>query len=419
MILNYINNTIDLKNVSLVSTTFHAIVKDKLWRSPCLKKYVTAEDLAELSCLPIKELDMSTVFDIDYSDGWMKVISRFSQLTSLKIGDQYENLNLADDSFCHIAALTSITCLHLNRCVEITANGYTTLINLPLEELVITYLKDAHDNDEIVRIISQIPYLCNLTLDWNKITHEGFAHLSKMSQLLCLKLPTSINMASAGLIHLSSLPLLEEFNISHCRISHEEDFFEILSNMKSLLSLDISYNGNITDYSLECISKMSNVKSLNLQHCSGFASAGLRHLAQLPLTCLSIGSTDADDACLHAVSKIGSLRSLDISSHSQSHISSRVTDIGISYLSHLSHLRTLKINSCDRITSHGLSQLNKLPLEALSMLGIYLERDLLEVVAKMAKLKLLNISKSRYLPKCDVENLNLQCPLLEIISHKL
>ena len=121
---------------------------------------------------PLKELNMSTVFDIDYSDGWMRVISRFTQLNSLTLGDQYENLNITDESFSHIALLTSITCLHLNRCVKITASGYDTLLNLPLVELVITFLKDAQDNDAIVGTICQISCLRNLTLDWNKITKK-------------------------------------------------------------------------------------------------------------------------------------------------------------------------------------------------------------------------------------------------------
>jgi hypothetical protein len=150
----------------------------------------------------------------------------------------------------------------------------------------------------------------------------------------------------------------------------------VLEALPHVRSLYLDANSAITDDGLRHIAQLSELESLSLNDCSGVTDeglsqladlnrltflslcrcridgSGLRHVTQLPLTCLSFTRTSLSDANLKHVALMRGLNTLTLQG-------TPITDAGLRHLSALVSLGSLQVHET-RITDNGLVHLTDL-----------------------------------------------------------
>ena len=184
-----------------------------------------------------------------------------------------------------------------------------------------------------------------------------------------LALPnTAGNVADAAVAAVGTLRHVQVLNLANGPRSVQTDagLKHMAASLRtSLVSLDLTLCDRLTDQSLLYIAQLRELTDLSLNKCQGLTGPGLRHLASLPkLATLDLGRGIGDHAdfisrqrhVIHdhdpvPISRITTLFSLRLGG-------TAITDAGLAMLScDLPALKTLHVESCQRITDEGLQHL--------------------------------------------------------------
>lgn len=147
------------------------------------------------------------------------------------------------------------------------------------------------------------------------------AKLKTLPKLRELDIEGTKLITPAGLAHLAELPALEKLNLyemSHDGEGLGNDALPIISQIKSLRALRISYC-SLTDVGLHALEGMTQLTALNFSH-NRLTDAGMKSLADLT-----------------------NLQSLDVSDFPSTMSDMQITDEGLKQLSPLKELRELSI----------------------------------------------------------------------------
>ena len=197
-------------------------------------------------------------------------------------------------------------------------------------------------------------------------THES----SSIPRLI----PDSASLPSPAPAHPNSE--LIQFISDHCpNVIHlklpwktNNDGLAQISKLTNLKSLDLSGCKPITGAGLAHLKKLTQLERLNLSHCRGFGDASLEHLSELTqLERLNLlGCDRITDAGLAHLKKLTQLERLDLA------ICFQIGDAGLKDLSELTNLKSLDLSGCYLITNAGLVHLKKLTqLERLNLRGCH------------------------------------------------
>lgn len=240
--------------------------------------------------------------------------------------------------------------------------------------------------------------------DTGRITDKGIAHLTNLTALEDLRLPSQA-LTDLGMVHLAKLDSVRKLNLWSRHLTDKG--IAVAAQMKSLQDLDVSCSG-LTDVGLAALCRCSSLKSLSIGSCK-VTDAGLLNVANLKsleyfavgslpvkgnglavlkqcpsLRELSLSGLELNDQAITHVAAISSLERLrlyyigtEITDESLNQLSTLtalkklsivmkdasqmpITDAGIEHLSHLKNLQFVWLNHCEKVTDEGLAHLEGL-----------------------------------------------------------
>ncbi|RDX79075.1 F-box/LRR-repeat protein 14, partial [Mucuna pruriens] len=213
------------------------------------------------------------------------------------------NLNrcgLSDDGFEKISDLTNLEYLNLDSC-RISDDGLTNLTGLTLLKSLV--LSDTEIGNSGLRYISGLNKLEDLNLSFTTVTDNGLKRLSGLTHLKSLNLDAR-QITDDGLANLTTFKNLQSLEI--CGGGLTDAGVKNIREIVSLTQLNLSQNCNLTDKTLELISGMTALRSLNVSN-SRITNEGLRYLKPLKsLRTLTL------ESCKVTASEIKKLQSTDL-----------------------------------------------------------------------------------------------------------
>ena len=132
---------------------------------------------------------------------------------------------------------------------------------------------------------SHISFACNLFIACQDTADEQEFTI-KLVALLKLSSPTTFSffrcseasIVTRCLATISELTSLKNFKLFRCTIT--DAGVEHIGCLTSLVKVDISYSGDISDAGLEPIGYLTGLKNLNVRQCD-ISDAGLEHIGRL------------------------------------------------------------------------------------------------------------------------------------------
>ena len=168
-------------------------------------------------------------------------------------------------------------------------------------------------------------------------TCDPFKQISRLNLIGCN------NFTDDKLAHLAKLTSLQFLDLSECELNGypHSTSWENLKNLKDLLSLNLSGCTDIQDSSLEYISNITNLQSLNLSMVRG--KYGL------------LGNIFMTDNGLKYLGKLTNLKILDLSKFR------KITGPGVlEHLGHMTQLKSLDLSQCENINAARLQELKQM-----------------------------------------------------------
>jgi len=287
-------------------------------------------DLKSLQCLELSCPTLEGITGLDKLTNLteLRIISRSSGLPRHLLGLlalrglrelDLQQCPIADDCLQTVATL-QLSALKLPVTTTVLGLGHiahmTSLELLHLQSVVVT--------EYTLGVLSQLTALKSLEFVGHRVT--GFKPLQPFSLLQRLAVPF-LNAPSLDFSEWPTLPTLSFLDLSYSLVS-----------------------------SLDFVSRLTNLKSLNLQSCGRLTDTGLCGICCLPLleTLNLHGCTSVTDVGLYALTEgegLQSLRELDVTYCA-------VGDDSVAALSKLSRLELLNFNwENSRITARGIAHL--------------------------------------------------------------
>jgi len=228
VILGNVDDTKDLKSLSLVCRMFKDILLQKLWNYPKLKHGIQIDDLLRLKHLPIKAIDSYDFGKIPGErrgsnvDKWFETVCSFSQLTSLKLGG---NIHLNFTSIGKLVGLKNLKSLILEKLYAGVSKAIAQLESMQLETLIIEDLIFYSDIEPISQSVGKISTLKKLEIQTSDYGCLSLSRLPNLEELVIRESEVSV----VGLIELAKIKPLKVLKFSYC-----ENIQENIGNFKTL-----------------------------------------------------------------------------------------------------------------------------------------------------------------------------------------
>lgn len=334
----------------------------------------------------IVDFDM---FDHNYNDDDLKILSSFKYLTELNI---FSCDDISNNGFNYLSNIKNLKTLGIHHCLNFSNFNMTDLISL--KNLTSLELPETI-TDPGFGLLSHFQGLVSLSLF--NITDWGCHIISSLTQLKrlefignnrnvandCVKYPLSklINLEKFTFINCSTIfkmkwlpQSIKHLNIPHLNIITHK-IFNNINHLTKLKSIDLSKN-NITDEMFENIKLLTNLTKIDISETNitdniGIYLRNFKNLTQINISkCaritdkifleiqslnninwLSINNVNITDQGLFHISKLIDLEWLNISD------CKNITDKGLLYLKDLNHLKQLNLITLPLITEIGISYL--------------------------------------------------------------
>ena len=277
-----------------------------------------------------------------------------------------------------------------------------TLRHLPIADL---NLEDCGLRNKHLSVVSKMTEIKNLNIISNRnLTTTGLRKLASLRKLQKLDL-AGIKNVTDDVIRCLASTALTELQLYSCAIT--DDCLEAICSITSLQVLNLCSNHKLTASALCKLSSLKKLKSLNLQECvEGVTAYVIENFANLNLVDLNISSCHIDDVCLTGISKISSLKWLNIS---DSH--GTMTSVGLSTLGSLTNLKGLDISNCENVTPviHAINSFANCDQSSLKNLDISwcdIEDDAIASIVRIANLEKLGIAGNHRLTPANVGKLS-------------
>lgn len=242
--------------------------------------------------------------------------------------------------------------------------------------------------DDALEHLRGIFFLEELSLGWcRRISDKGIRILAEQpgrnEHIRTLSL-ARCQISDAGVKFLANFQMLQNLDLNGCCHINSEALGEVLTLLKGLEYLDVSYSRKIlrsswqgkidslksidlcysavTDTQLSRFTSLPSLQEINFDGCS-VSDWSLAHLADnnvVPnLTSLNLADCDVTDLGMVHLTKFKNLKHLSL-------FYCNVSNYGLRYLSRMPSLETLNLDSRD-ISDDGLYHLRKLKLKSLDI----------------------------------------------------
>lgn len=310
--------------------------------------------------------------------------------------------NVTDADLQALSHLRGLRALDLSSA-QTTARGLQYLEPLQgLEHLAWSNIEPARYSASIhplgLASILHFSNLKSLKLSVSKLDGTELRHLGALPNLSCLRLANSSQYDEVAWRYLGELQTLKTLGLNDGTL--DETALRHLSRLSSLEQLDLSRSNLVAGRGLVHLGGLTRLKRLILsQVFNGLANEDLKVLQHFPaLSFIGLGHLQLNDTALECLTRIPTLRELDISGNSE------FTLQGLQRLKGASQLVVLDLGYA-RIEPHALVALEALlHLETLCLAGLNLA-GALDFVTALPRLRYLDLSDST-MTDADLEQLS-------------
>ena len=285
----------------------------------------------------------------------MELLRRLVVLPEVRVLGLHE-AQRDDSALTAVSKLTNLESLGICDGSEMTDRAIAGLTRL--KRLRHLRIANANVTDEWLRALGHLSALEDLELDCRDLapgevaTPPQPAHFGSESPNGGDDGPsTGGRISSEALACLKSLKRLRYLDLSGNAVVNDE-WGRYVGQLISLESLTLK-NTNVTSKTLEHLSRLTNLRTLDLSSCH-ISDSGVRHLAELrQLEGLELKDTAVTSDCLCDLKGLTRLRRLDLSGNRG------ITDKGACALADMVQLEELSIENT-RVTPAGLEHLKRL-----------------------------------------------------------
>lgn len=213
-----------------------------------------------------------------------------------------------------------------------------------LSNLVFVGCQDQLCDDDAMRHIAALPRLRMLMGQGTVASNEGFASLSRSQTIEYIWGRECPNLRGPGFVALSRMPALKGLAVS-CKFVDDAALSTLpdFPSLKELLPMDVGDDG------FRHIGRCERLESLILMYCRDTTDVATGHLIGMPnLKKYHAGYTQITDTTLELLSRLGSLAEISFEG------CKFITDAGLPFLRTLPHLRELSIGGCPQVTRAGV-----------------------------------------------------------------
>jgi hypothetical protein len=200
-------------------------------------------------------------------------------------------------------------------------------------------------DDNAMRHISALPKLRMLMGQGTVATDDGFKLLSQSKTIEYIWGRECPNLTGVGFAALAEMPALKGLAVS-CKFV-DDDALAMLPGfpaLKELMPMDVSDDG------FRHVGRCQQLESLVLMYCRDTTDVATEHIQALPnLTKYHAGYTQITDRSLEMLSRMHSLEELSFEG------CKGITDAGVAALATLPRLREISIGGSPAVTRAGLS----------------------------------------------------------------
>lgn len=274
--------------------------------------------------------------DIQYS-----LMSADAEPTHLLLDGPFTNNGLA-----RIAGLEGVFALSFFWHISgLTAESLSSLADLP--NLGFLGCEGKLCNDEAMRHISAIPRLRMLMGQGTVATDDGFVALSRSETIEYIWGRECPNLGGRGFAALARMPALKGLavsckNVDDASLSALPDF----PSLRGLMPMDVS------DQGFRHVGSCENLENLWCMYCRDTGDAATEHIGSLSrLKTYYAGATQITDRSLEILSRMPSLESIEFFD------CSNITNAGIAHLAKLPRLREITVGGSRNVTREGIAVL--------------------------------------------------------------
>ena len=200
-------------------------------------------------------------------------------------------------------------------------------------------------DDDAMRHIAALPKLRMLMGQGTVATDDGFRSLSQSQTIEYFWGRECPNLKAPGFVALSRMPALKGLAAS-CKFVDDAALEKLpeFPALKELLPMDVSDDG------FRHIGRSQQLESLILMYCRDTTDVATSHLVGMPkLKKYHAGYTQITDTSLELLSRIKSLEEISFEG------CKFITDAGIPFLTTLPRLREISIGGCSSVTPSGVT----------------------------------------------------------------
>lgn len=325
-------------------------------------------------------------------------IALFGRLADLKKLQIFNCRSMNSEMANQLSGLKQLKSLALTNtviddvAVDMIVESYPDLIELDLSS-------NANMSPQILKPISTLKKLQQLSLVQNRINEIGTRKLSKLQDLRVLDLRGNTQAGDMTLEILADLPKLKAFKHRSTIVS---DYgMEQLARSVSIENM-LLQDFAITNASGKHLAKLEKLSQLEIFRCQGFGSQGVLDLKGLNLQRLTLRDLPSvDDSGLAILKDLPKLKKLFL------HELSGVTDMGLANLASAESLELLDIWSIPRMTDASVDVIAKLPnLKELTIRSTSVTDQAIDKLLEMPKLKVLVFKENGAVTETGLEKLS-------------
>ena len=279
-------------------------------------------------------------------------ITLFGKLTDLQ---KLQILNcrvLNSDMVSRLTGLKELTGLALTNTV-IDDSAVDTIVKSFPKLTILDLSSNANMSSQVLKMISELKGLQQLTLVQNRFNEISTRRLSKLQDLRVLDLRGNMEAGDATLEVVAALPKLKAFKHRSTAVSdYGMEHLSRNSTLENLLIQDFA----ITNQSGVHLAKLQKLSQLEIFRCQGFGSEGVLALKGLNLQRLTLRDLPTvDDSALEVLKELPKLRRFYL------HEISGISDSGLKNIGALKDLELLDIWSIPQMTDATLDVIASLP----------------------------------------------------------
>ncbi|HUP80073.1 MAG TPA: hypothetical protein VM260_16080 [Pirellula sp.] len=313
-------------------------------------------------------------------------LALFGRLYDLKKLQIYNCRVLNSDMVSRLSRLKDLNSLALTNTIIDDAAVDTIVKSFP-HLIALDLSSNANMSSQVLKSISELTSLQQLSLLQNKFNDVGTRRLSKLQDLRVLDLRGNMQAGDMTLDVIAGLPKLKA--LKHRSTAVSDYGMEHLARNVALENLLIQ-DFVITNQSGEYLAKLKKLTQLEIFRCQGFGSDGVLALKGLNLQRLTLRDLPAvDDSALEVFKELPKLRRLYL------HELGGVNDSGLTNLSALTALELLDIWSVPQMTDATIDVIAKLPnLKELTVRSTAVTDAAIDKLLAMPKLQTLTFKEN-------------------------